>query len=329
MKFVIAGLGSIGRRHLRNLAALGEKDVVLYRTHRATLPEDDLAGYPVETDLTSALKARPDGVIIANPTALHLDVAVPAAKIGCHLLLEKPVSDDLSRVAELEQAIALSGSRVLVGFQFRFHPTLQKARALIADGAIGRVTSVRAHWGEYLPGWHPWEDHRNSYAARPDLGGGVVRTLCHPLDYLRWMLGEVETVSANTAPAADVIGTEADAVADINLKFAGGALGQVHLDYIQRPGSHTLEINGTAGSLRWDNVSAELRLFRADKGEWESFPAPQGFERNQLFLAETQAFLDLIAGQNESPCTLADGIAAQRLVDAVYRAAESGRQIVL
>ena len=73
MKFLIAGLGSIGRRHLRNLVSLGERDILLYRTHRSTLPEDELAPFPVETDLEAALAHQPDAVIVANPTALHLE----------------------------------------------------------------------------------------------------------------------------------------------------------------------------------------------------------------------------------------------------------------
>jgi predicted dehydrogenase len=77
MKYLIAGLGSIGRRHLRNLATLGEGDILLYRTGRATLPDDDLAGYPVEADLRAALAWRPHAVIVSNPTALHLAVAIP------------------------------------------------------------------------------------------------------------------------------------------------------------------------------------------------------------------------------------------------------------
>ncbi|MBI2330734.1 MAG: Gfo/Idh/MocA family oxidoreductase [Chloroflexi bacterium] len=89
MKYLIAGLGSVGRRHMRNLVALGEMDIVLYRTHKATLPDDELAGYPVETDLAEALKRhKPDAVIISNPTSLHLDVAIPAAEAGCAILLD-------------------------------------------------------------------------------------------------------------------------------------------------------------------------------------------------------------------------------------------------
>jgi predicted dehydrogenase len=326
MKFIVAGLGSIGRRHLHNLAALGERDVVLYRTHKSTLPEDDLQGYPQETDLDQVLANHPDGVIVSNPTSKHLDAAIPAAKAGAHLLLEKPISNDLDRVDELAAAVQASGSRVLVGFQFRFHPTLNIARELIREGAIGQVISARAHWGEYLPNWHPWEDHRTGYAARKDLGGGVVLTLCHPLDYLRWMFGEVDNLWAYTATASE-LGTDVDALAEIAMKFQNGVVGTIHLDYLQRPGSHTLEIYGTGGSMRWDNASAELRLYRASRSEWESFSAPNGFERNWLFLEEMKAFLGMITGNVESPCTLDDGVQALRLALAVHQSAAEGRMI--
>src|SRR5512138_2561661 len=138
MKILIAGLGSIGRRHFRNLIALGEKDIVLLRTRKATLPDDELAGYPVETDLQEALKRhKPEAVIVANPTSMHLEVAIPAAQAGCHVLLEKPVSHSLERLDVLKSIAEKSGSRILVGFQFRYHPTLNKAGELIRSNAIG------------------------------------------------------------------------------------------------------------------------------------------------------------------------------------------------
>ena len=80
---------------------------------------------------------------------------------------------------ELQRILLKQDKQALVGFQFRFHPGLQQVKRLLEEGAIGRPFSVRAHWGEYLPGWHPWEDYRQGYSARPDLGGGVVLTLCH------------------------------------------------------------------------------------------------------------------------------------------------------
>jgi predicted dehydrogenase len=88
---LIAGFGSIGRRHLRNLLELGEKDILLLRSQKSTLPTEEIAAYPTYTHLGEALAQRPDAVIIANPTALHLDVAIPAAQAGCSIFMEKPI----------------------------------------------------------------------------------------------------------------------------------------------------------------------------------------------------------------------------------------------
>ena len=312
MKFLIAGFGSIGRRHLSNLLALGEKDILVYHTGHSTLPEAQLAGFQVETDLGAALAQRPDAVIVANPTALHLAVAIPAAEAGCHILMEKPVSDSLEGTAELSAALARGGGRLLVGFQFRFHPGLCKAAELLREGAIGRPVFARAHWGEYLPNWHPWEDYRQSYAARPELGGGVVRTLTHPFDYLRWLLGEAEVAGAQVGTLGD-LGIPVEDTAEVGLRFAGGAFGSLHLNYVQQPASHTLEIIGTQGTLRWDNADGGLHCFRASTAAWEHYSVPNGFERNMLFLDEMRHFIDVASGRAGPVCSLDDGLRVQQL----------------
>ena len=315
MKFLIAGFGSIGRRHFRNLLSLDEHDILLYRTGHSTLPGDELAGFPVETDLRAALAYTPDAVIISNPTALHLDVAIPAAQCGCHLLIEKPVSHSMARLGELEHAVQNNGSKVLVGYHFRFNPGLQQVKKLLEEGVIGDPLSARAHWGEYMPDWHPWEDYKTSYAARPELGGGVVLTLCHPLDYLRWLLGEVESLAAITSHKG--LDLPVEDTAEISVRFENGALASVHLDYNQRPTAHTLEIIGSLGTLRWDSADGVVRLSRVgpdDKaGPWKEFHPPKGFERNWMFLDELRHFRDVINGAAEPTCTLQDGIQALQL----------------
>jgi predicted dehydrogenase len=328
MRFLIAGFGSIGRRHFRNLLELGERDLVFYRTHRSTLPDDELRDYIVETDLGAALAHRPDAVIVANPTALHLDVAIPAARQGCHLLLEKPIAHTLQGVADLRAAVAQSGARVLVGFQFRFHPSLRRIKRWLEDGLIGRVVHARAHWGEYLPAWHPWEDYRRSYAARPDLGGGVVLTLCHPFDYLRWLLGEVESVSAHLATLGD-LDLAVEDTAEITLQFTSGALAQVHLDYLQRPPNHHLEIIGTAGMIRWDNTYGTARVYHASTETWETYTPPTGFERNHMFVDELRHFRKVVRGEEPAQCTLDDGIRALAIALAAHESSRRGQRVNL
>lgn len=307
MKFMIAGLGSIGRRHLRNLNALGKQDIVLFRSGMSTLPDDELEELVTETNIETALAHKPDAVIVSNPTALHLDVAIPAAAAGCHLLIEKPISHNLDRLAELQAAVAEGGGKVLVGYQFRFHPGLQMVKRWLEEERIGKPINAHAHWGEYLPGWHPWEDYRNSYSTRADLGGGVVLTLCHPFDYLRWLLGDVDSVSGMVANAGD-LGTEVEDTANVLLQFVSGALGSVHLDYYQQPVMHTLEIIGTQGTIHWDNQDGVARIYQAATQDWETNSPPKGFERNDLFLAEMSHFIQATKGEVDPICGLQDGI---------------------
>jgi predicted dehydrogenase len=328
-RILICGLGSIGRRHLRNLRALGEEDIVLLRSGKGTLPDDELAGLPVERDLRSALgNWRPDAVVVATPTALHLEAAIPAARAGCHLLLEKPVSHSLARVAELQTEAARSGSRVLVGFQFRFHPGLHAIKQLLEQGAIGRPTSVRVNWGEYLPDWHPWEDYRGSYSARSDLGGGVVLTLCHPLDYLDWLFGRPDRLWARVAHLSE-FDLDVEDTADIAMAYASGMTATVHLDYIQRPPEHGLMITGTQGTIHWDGLAGKVRVYGAETETWEEIATPSGFERNTLFLDEMRHFLQVVAGQARPVCTLEDGVFALRLCLASKESSATGRVVEL
>jgi predicted dehydrogenase len=340
MKFLIAGLGSIGRRHLQNLLALGEQEIILYRTHLnpapsltsgSQSPSPDLSSFPVETNFQAALAHRPDAVVISNPTALHLDVAIPAAAAGCNLLLEKPVSHSLEGIPELVAAVKQGGGQVLMGYQFRYHPGLQKIIELLAASAIGRPLSVRCHWGEYLPGWHPWEDYRQGYSARADLGGGVVLTLSHPLDYLRWIFGEVESLWAFTGKLSDLELSVED-VAEVGLRFQGGVIGSLHLDYFQRPPAHRLEITGTRGTITWNNADGAVTVntiapTRESRITNHQFAPPAGFERNDLFLAQMRHFLALIKGETAPHCTLEDGIRALELSLAVERSQKEGQLI--
>jgi predicted dehydrogenase len=247
---------------------------------------------------------------------LHLDVAIPAAEAGCHLLLEKPISHNLDRVDELLAAVKRGGGKVLVGYQFRFHPGLQAVKRWLVEGRIGKPISAHAHWGEYLPDWHPWEDYRQSYAARRDLGGGVVLTLCHPFDYLRWLMGEVVSVASWTGQIGE-LDLEVEDIAEAILEFDSGAVGHVHLDYVQRPPAHRLEIIGTEGTIRWDNADGYARFYRSVEGKWESSSLPDGFERNALFMAEIRNFIDVARGRVEPECNLVDGIQALTIAVAV------------
>jgi predicted dehydrogenase len=325
--FLIAGAGSIGTRHLANLRSLDCHGLRLYRTSlrpRIGAPSD----VPVERELASAFRRHPRAVLVCNPTSLHIPVALAAARAGSHLFIEKPLSHSMEGVGELQAEVERRGLVAFVGFQFRFHPAFRQVRAWLAEGAIGEVVSVRVHWGEYLPGWHPGEDYRGSYSARRALGGGAVLTLSHPFDYLRFLLGEVAEVSAYTAGRGG-FDLDVEDTAEVMLRFASGALGSVALDYVERPPSHGFRILGRKGSIRWNWKAPDgaARLFDAERNSVQMLPTPKSFGRNRMFLDEMRHFLACLEGREDPLCSLDDGVRALQIALAAKQAAAEGRTI--
>ncbi|HXK11199.1 MAG TPA: Gfo/Idh/MocA family oxidoreductase [Vicinamibacteria bacterium] len=324
--FLVAGSGSIGRRHVENLRRLGEKDASLYRTgHRD--PRAPVVDAPADFDLGRALAARPLAVLVCNPSALHLEVALAAARAGAHILVEKPLAHAREGVQALADEVRRQGLVALVGFQYRFHPGLRRVKEWLEDGALGPVVSARVRWGEDVTTWHPGEDWRRSYAARRDLGGGAVRTLCHPFDYLRWLLGDVESVSAATS--SDALRLDVEDLAHVVLRFASGSLATVTLDYLQRPRAHGLEIVGTRGWISWSDDDGAARLHDTARGRQALFHPPPAFSRNSMFLDEMRHFLACLGGRETPQCSLEEGRAALEIALAALRAAEEGRRVTI
>ena len=304
---LIAGLGSIGRRHFENLRALGCSNFVFYRTFRSTISELDTHAWPTSASLDEALSNRPVIAIVANPTAKHLEVALAAARAGCHLFIEKPLSHNLDGCRELAELARERRLTTMIGCQFRFHPLLASLRGQLHAGRIGEVLGARSEWGEYLPDWHPWEDHRTSYSARADLGGGVVLTLIHPLDYLYWLFGPVSKVHSSIRDVASLQTAAPDDWAEITLEFAAGPIAQVHLDYVQKPPVHRLCAWGDRGRAVLDFHAGTL-VWEGTDGGREIERVPEGFERNHMFVDEMQHFLEAVQAERPSSIPLEEGI---------------------
>src|SRR5450755_4294627 len=168
MKVLIIGLGGIAQRHLRNLRQLlGDAvEILAYRVRRnSNVLTDKLQieegsslenkyGIEVFDHLDEALRQKPTAAFICNPTSLHMPVALACARAGCHLFVEKPLSNDLVGVEELCEVVERENLICLVGYQMRFHPCLRYAYACLQAKSLGKVIAVRAEVGEYLPSWH-------------------------------------------------------------------------------------------------------------------------------------------------------------------------------
>lgn len=328
MRALIAGCGSIGRRHLSNLRALCPAEIVAWRTTgrdaAALRAEFDLRE---EASLEAALSRRPDFAIVANPTSRHVPVALEIARAGVPLLIEKPLSDTREGVDELIGVVEGRHLLAMVGFNLRFHPGLRLLKARLEEGRIGRPLALEAEVGQYLPDWHPGEDYRRGGSARRDLGGGVVLDLIHEIDYALWLMGPATEVRGLTAHVSD-LEIETEDLAEILLRFEGGALGRVHMDYLQRAPTRRCRVIGAEGTLEWDYFDGEVRLFEARTGEWTR-TKQEPFERNDMYRAEMAHFLECLAGRARPAVGLREAAASLEVALAAREGAmaPSGRPI--
>lgn len=332
------GMGGVGQRHARNLRALLGHNVELsaYRTRRAAPvindrmriePGIDIASqYGVKEfdDLGMAFRDRPDAVVISNPTSLHIATALAAAAEGCHIFLEKPISHDLEGVDELLDVVERRRLTVLVGQQFRFHPMLLKLQNILRDEAIGRVIAVRADFGEYLPHWHPYEDYRDSYAARRGMGGGVMLTQIHDFDYLTWLFGIPEKVfCVGGKLSALEVDVEDTASTLMQCRYQGRTIPiHLHQDLLRRVPQRSCQVLGDAGELTVDLIGQSLTLID-QAGRVERDETYKEFQRNQMFLDEMSHFLDCVAGRTVPRVSLREGVQVLQVVLAARKSLET------
>jgi predicted dehydrogenase len=324
LRFLVIGCGSIGKRHIKNLLALGAKDLLVYDTRQDRLAEarSELNVDTVD-NLDHAWEKEPEVVLITTPTSVHVSLALQAAHRNCHLFIEKPLSDRLEGINELIEVVRRESLISLIGCNMRFHPGILAVRSLLNDGVIGRVVAARAEVGYYLPEWHPWEDYRDSYSARRDLGGGVILDSIHEIDYLRWMFGEVESVACFAAKLSH-LEIETEDTAAILLRFSSNVIGEVHMDYIQRPYSRTCEVIGDKGKISWD-FEIGVRVYSATTKSWRTIANPPNWQTNQMYLEEMRHFLRCLAGEEKPALDVFDGRRVLEIALAAKSSAESGR----
>ena len=171
-------------------------------------------------------------------------------------------------------------------------PSLRRVKRLLAGGRIGTPLSARAHCGYYLPYWRPHTDYRRGYAAHRSAGGGIILDAIHELDYLRWLLGEPREVFCY-ADKLSRLEIDTEDSADILLRFDGGAVGNVHLDYVRRAYGRSCELVGEDGVIVWDYSSPLVRVYGKD-GQPEDYAEPPNAEGNLMYVDELRHLVDCI-----------------------------------
>ena len=329
MHILVVGLGSIGRRHVRNLKRIEPSAEIT--AWRRIGPDQSLGDSGPLVDrvvysLEEALSTRPDAALVTNPAPMHVETGLALAHEGIHLFIEKPISNTLDGVNSLMELCRARGLALMVGYNFRFYSPLQAVRRALDVGSIGRLVSLRAEVGQYLPDWRPGSDYRQGVSANAHLGGGALLEQSHELDYARWLAGEVEAVSAQAGHLSD-LDMDVEDTAEVLLRFSNGAFGSVHLDMVQKSMTRTCRIIGTEGTLTWDWSSHRARLFTGATGTWTELCDGQGIDSNDMYLDEMRHFLDCVRGYASPMVGGEDGLRALEIALAARRSSEEGHAV--
>lgn len=301
MRVLIVGLGSIGRRHLANLRIMDQNASIIVWDQESRLPECREFLSPEDqfvSRLENVLAARPEAALITSPSPFHVSAGLELAKQGTHLFIEKPLSNNLDGVDDLIDRCRKRGLALLVGYNFRFYQPLRVVSQALQDGRIGRVLSIRAEVGQYLPDWRPAGDYRQGVSAKTELGGGALLELSHELDYVRWLVGEIQSVSSQIGRLSD-LDIDVEDMAEIILHFCNGAIGSVHLDMVQRAATRFCRIIGTEGTIVWDGGSHQVRIYSSKTNAWADLHPLQLIDRNDMYLRELRHFFDCVGGVSE------------------------------
>jgi predicted dehydrogenase len=309
LKVAVIGYGSIGRRHVQNLSKNDNLEIIVF-TQNKNLKK--LKKVTFTNSLNKCLQENPEIAFITNETSKHVNSATKMAKNNCHLFIEKPLSNSIKGLDNLSIEIKKRKLITLIGCNLRFHPCIKKMKQFVSNGKIGKVLSVKTENGSYLPNWHKKEDYSKRYAAKKDLGGEIVLTCIHEIDYLYWIFGQVSEVFSMNGKFSD-LNIEVSDLSSNLIRFRNNVQAELHHDYFQQPASRNCKIIGTKGSLYLDLKLNTIKLYNLKYQKWSNILNLPKYDNNLMYEEEIKHFFDCIKYRKETINDVKQGIETLRI----------------
>jgi predicted dehydrogenase len=321
MKFLVVGLGSMGKRRIRNLQHLNAGTVIGFDI-RQDRREEASSKYGIDTydDFAAAMAQKPEALVISTPPKLHMRYMETAARAGKHFFCEASVTDDgLDQLIELCTAMKIVAAPSCT---MRFMPAIRIIQELISSNRIGKILSFAYHSGQYLPDWHSWEDYREYYVSERE-SGACREIVPFELVWLTWVLGEIAEVSCMKAKLT-TLDADIDDTYQLLLRFKNGTLGNMLVDVVSRVPGRTARFISEEGLIEWSWLEKKVRVFTAADGQWTEYREDEGIREQgyvateNMYIDEMKAFLEAMRGGPSYPYTLSE----DKLVLAWLRAAD-------
>ena len=320
----------MGKRHLRFAREyIPNADIRVLRHEPSNIiPQYSNGSF---SSIEEAILFSPQVAVIANPASYHVHIAYKLAEIGTHLLIEKPISNNLDGLSELIEICNKQNICLLTGYNLRYLPSLSYFRDILDKDIIGKVLSVRCEVGQYLPSWRVDSDYQKGVSAQKELGGGALLELSHEIDYLRWIFGEVKWVKASLSKQSN-LEIDVEDTAHIIMGFMPSSTGHeliasVDLDFIRHDTSRLCTAIGENGSLQWNGLTGEVIIYESSSKSWHRLysSAPQ---QDESYIAEWKDFISCIREKKIPLISGEDGLKVMQIIEAVRKSSDIDRLIL-
>ncbi len=320
-KVLVVGAGSIGARHVRCFQKTGRTDVVLCEIN-PTLRAQVAAEYQLTAtfgDLDEAISAGADCAVICTPANLHVSMAKSLARAGMHLLIEKPLSTSTDGIDDLitlcrEQRLVAS-----VAYVYRAHPVFAAMRQAIRAGRFGKPVQVVMTGGQHFPFYRP--AYREIYYKDRATGGGAIQdALTHIVNAVEWIVGPITELAAD----ADHQILEGVTVEDTVHVIArhGSIQASYSLNQYQAPNETIITFICEQGTARFEMHRHAWKSQTRPDSDWQ-LEEERSLERDELFIAQANAFLDAVDGVCLPACPIDEALQTLRVNLAILQAADT------
>lgn len=308
---LVIGLGSMGKRRVRNLQHLGVNNLIGLDTRKDRRDETE-KNYKIITasDFNEAVgNYKFDAFIISLPPAIHHIYMKKALELGIPAFIEASVID-----VDFEEIIAQSKEKrvfLAPSCTLFFHPAVKKISEILNSGELGKISNFLYHSGQFLPDWHNYEDVSDYYVSIKETGGGR-EIVPFELTWITLVLGFPKRVVGFYKNTIQIKGAEdIDDTYNLLMDY-GSSIFNLSVDVVSRYATRRLIVNGDQKQLYWNWDDNMIKIYDPHLNNWEEImyetkPAQNGYNKNiteQMYIEEIEAFLGAINKETIYPNTL-------------------------
>ena len=316
-KALIIGCGSIGQRHIKNLKKMGINEIIGLRSRKGFYKALPKELYVTEVGSWKAvIEKKPDIAIISNPSSLHIENALKVIPFVKGIFIEKPLSNSLDGIDELIKLLRKNNTVSFMGYNLMFHPMISSIFDFIDSNDIGKILNIQCQVGHWLPDWHPYENYKNAYSSKKNLGGGAALTLIHEIHLAMELGGKpLEVFGMKSKSSLLEIDEDLDVISDVMIKHDSGCVSQIHLDFIQKPMHRSGLISFERGWISYDfnKKEAIAQMTEAKKPEiiWSDF----NYDSNDMYIKQLKDFITCVEERRiKHPRDIREGVESLKVV---------------